>query len=125
MDLNQSISPEYPIDRLTAVLDNAQVGALYHSRGFMSYIDIPDSMLTQEDKDILCQFMRAEENPDLGLVIFLRGNDQQKIIFESQNDAILSSSQQIPNLSKQLMFSIYRKTGVKFSIGTQIFNPGA
>lgn len=121
--MNLVINSEYPIDRLTAVLDNSQGSSLPCKGGFLSFIDVPDQLLTPDDKSILCDFMRAEEDPDLGLVIFLRGNNQRKIVFESKKDALLSSSQQVPNLSKQLMFSIFRKTGVKFSVGAQSFQP--
>lgn len=119
----EKIDSTYPIDRLTAVLDNARPLALPCSGGYLSLLDIPDDILQKEDLDILCSFMRAEMDKDHGIAIYLRGNDGMPIVFQNKEDAVLSASQQIPNLGKQLMFSIFRKTGVKFSIGAQAFQP--
>lgn len=120
----EDIDSSYPIDRLTAVLDNARPTASVCDGGFLSLLDIPDQILNEKDIRILCEFMRAEITTDYGLAIVLRGNDKLPIVFAEKDDAVLSASQQVPNLGKQLMFSVFRKTGVKFSIGAQSFNPG-
>lgn len=117
------IDSSYPIDRLTAVLDNARPTTLPCDGGFLSVLDIPDSILADQDSEILSNFMRAEVDESHGVVIVLKGNNGMPIVFSKKEDAVLSASQQIPNLGKQLMFSIFRKTGVKFSIGAQAFQP--
>lgn len=117
------LTDNYPIDRLTAVLDNSQVGALGVPGGFLGVLNIPDNILNEEDKIILCEFMRAEDIPSRGgLHIVMRGSDQNPIVFENDKDAKLTAQCQIPNLGKQLLYSVFKKTGVKFSIGVQSYN---
>ena len=120
--MNQ-IDANYQIDRVTAVLDNAKVVARSCPEGFLSILDIPGKILTDQDCNILFDFMRAEKDDDLGLIIILKGNNKMPIYFEKEEDAISSATQQIPHLGKQLLFSIFRKIGVKFSLGSQTIQP--
>lgn len=124
MDETPFLTSQYPIDRLTAVLDNSQVASVPVAGGYWGVILIDDAILSDQDRDILRSFMRASEFPaSTGLAITMRGSDRAPIVFEYEKDAKLTAQSQIPNLGKQLLFSIYRKTGVKFSLGPQTFNP--
>lgn len=115
-----NIDSSYPIDRLTAVLGMTSGLCVPVPGGYYSAISIPDEMLRDVDVQVLSDFMNSEYYGEYGLVILLKGNNRKPIVFESENDAIISANQQTPNLGKQLMFSIFRKTGVKFSIGAQV-----
>lgn len=118
------LSPDYPIDRLTAVLENSQACSrpVAGGEGFTGFIQTPGSILTESDRLLMTEFMRGELDGE-DVIINMRGSDGGLIAFESADDARLTASRQIPNLGKQLLFSIYRKTGIKFSFGAQTIQP--
>lgn len=112
-----SIDENYPIDRVIASLDNAFACAKKEDEAWLSLIKISGDILTDDDKSILVSFMGAiPERSSDDLCIEIKGNNRIPILFNEKRDALLTANQQISNLGKQLVFSIYRKTGVNLSL---------
>lgn len=119
------ISSNYQIQTLLHAIGMAKIKVSPIECGYIVSIVIPTEGLSDLDIAILANHLPGERE-DAIIRNRIRDNLDENIIFEDASDAYRTAEHQAKSMDKKLLFSIYRETGIVFSLppkNAMVFHP--